>query len=157
MWSILIQDIWSINAPLFSGLNIDSCWLPYLKIASMTDISVAVVSVPVIAVQSFATMPAPTTSLPLFTVPAHTGTYMIVASSSISATLHIGWTRAPLFVNTLYDPVNGWPAIVVLKHSTWRTSAIISSVFLSSSGWISATWSLHAMTFPKALSLSSTL
>ena len=100
----------------------------------MTDISVAVVSVPVMAVQSLATMPAPITSLPLFTVPAHTGTCNIVESSSSSATLHNGCTSAPLFVISLYDPVNGYPAIVVLYVSTFKTSPIISSVVLSSSG-----------------------
>jgi hypothetical protein len=41
-----------------------------LKVASMTLISVAVVSMPVNAHQSFTTIPAPMTSEPRFTVPA---------------------------------------------------------------------------------------
>ena len=45
-----------------------------LKMASMTLNSVAVVSIPQNAVVSLATKPAPTTSVPLFTVPAQRGT-----------------------------------------------------------------------------------
>jgi len=43
-----------------------------LNAASMTLISVAVVSIPVNAHQSFTTMPAPMTSEPRLTVPAYT-------------------------------------------------------------------------------------
>lgn len=71
-----------------------------LNTASMTDNSVAVVSRPQKALQSFATSPLATTSLPLLTVPAHNGIYRSVESSSISATLHMGCTRPPLFVRT---------------------------------------------------------
>ena len=45
-----------------------------LRMASITEISVDVVSCPQNAAQSFATAPAPITSLPRFTVPATTGT-----------------------------------------------------------------------------------
>ena len=123
----------------------------------MTEISVAVVSVPVNAVQSLTTIPAAITSLPLLTVPAHNGIYKSVDSSSSSATPHIGWTSPPLLESAQYDPTKAFPAIVVLYVSTPRTSAIISSVDLSSSGWIRATWSLQAITLPSAESLSSTL
>ena len=61
-----------------------------LKIASITDSSVEVVSWPTKAVQSFTTRPPAITSLPRFTVPAQSGIYKIVESSSSSATLHIG-------------------------------------------------------------------
>ena len=79
-----------MRAPLFSGANIDLFWFANLKTASMTEISVAVVSVPVNAVQSLTTIPAAMTSLPLLTVPAHNGIYKSVDSSSSSATPHIG-------------------------------------------------------------------
>lgn len=85
-----------------------------LNTASMTESSVAVVSKPQKALQSFATRPLATTSLPLFTVPAQSGIYRSVDNSSISATLHIGWTRPPLFVKTEYEPTRALPAIVVL-------------------------------------------
>lgn len=71
-----------------------------LNTASTTDNSVAVVSKPQNALQSFATSPLATTSLPLFTVPAHNGIYRRVESSSISATLHMGCTNPPRFVST---------------------------------------------------------
>ena len=45
-----------------------------LNTLSITLISVLVVSMPQNALQSFATIPAPTTSLPRFTVPATSGT-----------------------------------------------------------------------------------
>ena len=48
-----------------------------LNAASMTLISVAVVSSPVNAHQSFTTRPAPKTSDPRFTVPAFARTYQI--------------------------------------------------------------------------------
>ena len=70
-----------------------------LNIASITDNSVDVVSYPQNAVQSFANTPLAMTSLPRFTVPAQRGIYKSVESSSSSATLHIGCTRPPLFVN----------------------------------------------------------
>ena len=79
----------------------------------MTDNSVAVVSVPQKTDQSFATIPAPMLSLPLFTVPAHRGTYKRVESSSNSATPHIGCTSPPLLVMLEYVPTNAFPAIVV--------------------------------------------
>ena len=56
----------------------------------MTESSVAVVSVPQNAAQSFTTIPDAITSLPLLTVPAHSGTYNNVLNSSNSATPHIG-------------------------------------------------------------------
>ena len=46
------------------------CESPNLKMLSMTDISVLVVSSPQNDVQSLTTIPPPITSLPLFTVPA---------------------------------------------------------------------------------------
>ena len=92
------QERVSINAPLFSGLNIFFPWEVSLNTASITDNSVAVVSVPQNTDQSLATIPAPILSLPLFTVPAHKGTYKRVESSSNSATPHIGWTSPPLLV-----------------------------------------------------------
>ena len=46
------------------------CASPSLKTLSMTESSVLVVSKPQKALQSLTTMPAPTTSLPRFTVPA---------------------------------------------------------------------------------------
>ena len=46
---------------------------------------------------------------------------------------------------------------MVLKTSTSKVSAIISSVSLSISVWTKATWSLQATTLPNAESLSSTL
>ena len=84
------HDNVSINAPLFSALNIDFPCDASLNTASITDSSVAVVSVPQKTDQSFATIPAPMLSLPLFTVPAQRGTYKRVESSSNSATPHIG-------------------------------------------------------------------
>jgi len=51
---------------------------------SMTEISVEVVSNPQKAAQSFTTRPDPITSLPLFIVPAHKGTYKRLESSSSS-------------------------------------------------------------------------
>ena len=79
-----------MRAPLFSALNIDCFYSPNLKMASITESSVAVVSVPQKAVQSFTTMPAAITSEPLLTVPAQRGIYRRVESSSSSATPHIG-------------------------------------------------------------------
>ena len=108
------HDNESISAALFSGLNILFDDYVSLKIASITDTSVAVVSSPQKADQSLATRPLATTSEPLFKVPAQRGIYSKVESSSNSATLHIGWTKPPLFVNTEYDPTNAFPAIVVL-------------------------------------------
>ena len=96
------------------------------------------VSYPQKAVQSFATTPAPTTSLPLLTVPVHTGTSNTLYNSWISLSEHIGWTRAPLFVNWQQLPTNLFPAIVVLMTSTANTSCITSSVYKSISGWTRA-------------------
>ena len=96
------------------------------------------VSYPQNAVQSFATTPPPITSLPLLTVPVHTGTYNILYNSLISLSEHIGWTRAPLFVNWQQLPTNLFPAIVVLMTSTANTSWITSSVYKSISGWTRA-------------------
>lgn len=89
-----------MRVPLYSALKILLPASVSLKTASITDNSVAVVSRPQKALQSFATRPLATTSLPLFTVPAHSGIYSNVESSSISATLHMGCTRPPLFVRT---------------------------------------------------------
>ena len=56
---------------------------------SITEISVDVVSNPQNAAQSFTTKPDPITSLPLFIVPTHNGTYKRFNSSSSSFKLHI--------------------------------------------------------------------
>ena len=85
-----VHESVSIRMPLFSAANILFPASVSLKIASTTDSSADVVSYPTKAVQSFANNPAPITSLPLFTVPAHRGIYKSVESSSNSATLHIG-------------------------------------------------------------------
>jgi hypothetical protein len=89
-----------------------------LNTDSITESSVDVVSIPAKAVQSFTTNPAPTTSLPLFTVPAlnimlkiailltvyllHTtsGTCKRDDNSSRSTTLVFGWTNPPWLLNT---------------------------------------------------------
>lgn len=89
-----------MRVPLYSALKILFPASVSLNTASITDNSVAVVSRPQKALQSFATSPLATTSLPLLTVPAQSGIYNKVESSSISATLHMGWTRPPLFVST---------------------------------------------------------
>lgn len=65
---------------------------PSLKMPSTTLISVEVVSMPQKADQSFTTMPAPITSLPLFTVPATRGTCSSEDSSSKSSTVVRGCT-----------------------------------------------------------------
>ena len=87
-----------MSAPLYSELNMDLPASVSLNMASTTDNSAAVVSSPQNAAQSLAISPLATTSLPLLTVPAHNGIYKSVESSSISATLHMGWTSPPLFV-----------------------------------------------------------
>ena len=110
-----------------------------LKIDSMTEISVPVVSSPHIAHQSLTTMPAPTTSEPRFTVPATSGTCRREDSSSCSSTEVIGCTMPPWFVNRQYDPTSTCPAIVWRNTSTPSTSAISSSVSLSMSVCTSAT------------------
>ena len=76
-----------ISFTIFEGLLLRS-----LNTLSMTLSSVAVVSNPQKAAQSFATMPAPTTSLPLFTVPATRGTCKSDDSSSRSSTDTFGAT-----------------------------------------------------------------
>ena len=55
-----------------------------LRIFSITDISVEVVSNPQKADQSLQTNPDPITSLPLLIVPAHKGIYKRLANSSNS-------------------------------------------------------------------------
>ena len=92
------QDSYSMSDYLFSAAKMLFPAELSLNIASITDNSVDVVSCPTNAVQSFAITPLAITSLPLFTVPAQSGIYKSVDSSSSSATLHIGWTRPPLFV-----------------------------------------------------------
>ena len=60
----------SIRAALIDVV-MEDCWAsPSLKILSMTDNSVLVVSNPQNEHQSLTTIPAPTTSLPRFIVPA---------------------------------------------------------------------------------------
>ncbi len=76
--------------PLFSAVKMLLPAALNLNIASITDSSVEVVSYPTNAVQSFAMTPLAITSLPLLTVPAQSGIYKSVDSSSSSATLHIG-------------------------------------------------------------------
>uniref|UniRef100_A0A0B6YRZ3 Uncharacterized protein n=1 Tax=Arion vulgaris TaxID=1028688 RepID=A0A0B6YRZ3_9EUPU len=66
-----------------------------LKIFSNTDISVDVVSCPHTAIQSLTTSPAAKTSLPLFTVPATSGTWRSDDSSSKSSTDVFGGTMPP--------------------------------------------------------------
>lgn len=63
-----------------------------LKIFSITEISVAVVSRPQNATQSLTTRPAPITSLPRLIVPATKGTWRREDNSSWSSTLVLGWT-----------------------------------------------------------------
>lgn len=79
-----------MRIPLFSAAKILLPASVNLKIASITDNSVEVVSCPQKAVQSFAANPPAITSLPRFTVPAQSGIYKRVDNSSNSATLHIG-------------------------------------------------------------------
>ena len=87
-----------MRIPLFSAAKMLFPASVNLNIASITDSSVEVVSYPQNAVQSFAANPPPITSLPRFTVPAHSGICSRVDNSSSSATLHIGCTRPPLLV-----------------------------------------------------------
>ena len=61
-----------------------------LKIPSITEISVEVVSSPQKALQSFTTSPAPMTSDPLLTVPATSGTCSRDDNSSRSSTVVLG-------------------------------------------------------------------
>jgi len=79
------------------------------------------------------------TSLPRFTVPATSGTCSREESSSSSSMEVLGWTRPPWLVNVAYDPTSTLPASVWRNTSTPSTSATISSVSRSTSGWISAT------------------
>lgn len=65
---------------------------PNLNTLSITDSSVLVVSSPQNETQSFTTIPAPTTSLPLLTVPATRGTCNSDDNSSWSSTAVLGWT-----------------------------------------------------------------
>ena len=60
----------SKSAPRISVCSVDGLPSPILKMFSMMETSVAVVSWPQNAIQSLTTSPAPITSLPLFTVPA---------------------------------------------------------------------------------------
>ena len=81
-----IQAMLSMRDALIS-LTMLLGWLSLnLKTFSTTDSSVAVVSSPQNADQSLQTKPAPTTSLPLLTVPATSGTCSREASSSKSST-----------------------------------------------------------------------
>jgi len=68
---------------------------PMRKAASMTEISVAVVSMPVNAAQSLTTRPAPITSDPRLIVPATSGTCSSDESSSWLAAGVFGCTSAP--------------------------------------------------------------
>ena len=86
-------------------------------------------------------------------------------NSSTSCTEDWGCTIPPLFENLQKLPTRTLPATLYFvlmkakrsslaltcrKTSTPRTSAMISSVSWSISGWTRATWSLQAMQFPKA-------
>lgn len=62
-----------MRVPLYSAVKTDLLDSVSLKIASMTESSVEVVSRPQKADQSLATRPLATTSEPLLTVPAHNG------------------------------------------------------------------------------------
>ena len=72
-------------------------WPCNLNIASITLISVEVVSWPQNAVQSLTTKPAPKTSAPLLTVPAAKGTCNKEDNSSWSWIEVLGWTNPPWF------------------------------------------------------------
>lgn len=74
----------------------------------------------------------------------------------ITSTVAKGWTIPPLLLNWQNVPTSKFPAMVVLKTSTPSTSWIISSVSRSMSVCTRATWSLHAITFPRADKRSST-
>ena len=78
-----------------------------LNAASMTLISVAVVSSPVKAHQSFTTRPAPKTSDPRFTVPAFAWTYQIARPTSkiSSETRHIPQEGPGASYSARPDPV----------------------------------------------------
>ena len=123
---------------------------PSLKMDSTTLSSVAVVSRPVTAIQSLTTIPAPTTGEPLLTEPATRGTCSSELNSSWSWMLVLGWTIPPALLKLMYEPTRTLSAIVCLKTSTPKTSAMISSVSRSRSGWTRATWSLQQMTLPSA-------
>lgn len=66
-----------------------------LKMFSMTEISVEVVSKPQKQVQSFTTKPEPINSEPRLTVPAINGICSREESSSCTSTLMRGCTRPP--------------------------------------------------------------
>ena len=70
IWTQLYLKYLSNNVDLMVVAIADGWPSPNLNTLSMTDNSVLVVSKPQNAIQSFTTMPAPTTSLPLLTVPA---------------------------------------------------------------------------------------
>lgn len=84
------QDNISRMEPFCSELNTDLPPSVSLNIASITESSAAVVSRPQKAAKSLAIRPLAITSEPRFTVPAQSGIYRRVESSSISATLHSG-------------------------------------------------------------------
>ena len=69
----IYQERESMRVALYSAEKIDLPVEDNLKMASMTETSVEVVSRPQKADQSFATIPLATTSEPLFTVPAQRG------------------------------------------------------------------------------------
>ena len=128
---------------------------PKRKTLSTTLSSVAVVSNPVTAIQSFTTIPAPTTDDPRFTLPATSGTWSRLDSSSWSCIEVLGCTIPPWLERDMYEPTRTLSAIVWRKTSTPRTSAMISSVSRSISGWTKATWSFAQITLPNADNLSS--
>ena len=66
-----------------------------LKMLSMTDISVEVVSKPQKADQSLTTIPEPITSLPLLTVPAINGIWRSDDNSFCASTLIRGCNKPP--------------------------------------------------------------
>lgn len=114
-------------------------WLWSLKMLSTTWTSVAVDSNPQKATQSLTTSPAPMTSEPLLMVPAHSGTWRRLLSSSNCSTVVWGCTRPPLLLITQYVPTSKLFATEFLNTSTPKVSAMISYVSLSRSGWIRAT------------------
>lgn len=127
-----------------------------LNTLSMTEISVDVVLMPTNALQSLTTHPAPSTSLPRFTVPAceiemvwvnyrneqnrpcqSGSTWMIRTTSgtcnnddnsSWSSVEVFGCTIPPWLLRTVYDPTSTLLATVWRNTSTFNTSPMISSV-----------------------------
>lgn len=100
-------DIVSIRDARISLTMLLGCESRSLNTLSITESSVAVVSSPQNAVQSLTTKPAPTTSLPRFTVPATSGTCNSDDSSSRSSIDVCGCTWEH---NTSHSYINPQPS-----------------------------------------------